>query len=70
MYLKLSQFGYKIMPEIATSLYSKKMKFCTLKNVVDNVQGQLSSSWLSILLVLGPIDVEKRCLIPAPSVPR
>lgn len=46
------------------------MKFSTLKNVVDNIQGQLSSSWLSILLVIWPIDVGKRCLIPAPSVPR
>lgn len=46
------------------------MKFYALKNVVDNVQRQLSSSWLSILLALWPIDVEKRCLIPAPSVPR
>lgn len=46
------------------------MKFYPLKNGVDNVQRQLSSSWLFILLVLWPIDVGKRCLIPAPSVPR
>lgn len=46
------------------------MKFYTLKNGVADDQRQLSSSWLSILFVIWPIDVGKRCLIPAPSVPR